>query len=240
MNQNLHIFLASFAFTAVAFGQPATEADEVQELAKTLSYTKWSGDLVVPDPISISFDSEGRAYVTQTRRRKVQDLDIRNNRDWVPNDVCLDSVEAKRAFFKSRLSADTSAANAERVADLNQDGVHDYRDLMVLTETIYRVEDMDKDGTADKISVFAEDFKTEVTGIAAGVLWDEGTVYATVAPDVWKLRDTDDDGVADQREILSTGYGRKDLLVDWGQGDQCRIAGWKAFLLPQSGWCHAL
>jgi len=216
MNQNLHIFLASFAFTAVAFGQPATEADEVQELAKTLSYTKWSGDLVVPDPISISFDSEGRAYVTQTRRRKVQDLDIRNNRDWVPNDVGLDSVEAKRAFFKSRLSADTSAANAERVADLNQDGVHDYRDLMVLTETIYRVEDMDKDGTADKISVFAEDFKTEVTGIAAGVLWDEGTVYATVAPDVWKLRDTDDDGVADQREILSTGYG---LHIAYGGHD---------------------
>lgn len=216
MKQNLFILLASIAFAAVSFGQPATDADEAQELAKTLSYTKWSGDLVVPDPISISFDNEGRAYVTQTRRRKVQDLDIRNNRDWIPNDVGLDSVEAKRAFFKSRLSAENSVSNAERVRDLNNDGVHDYRDLMILTETIYRVEDTDKDGTADKIAVFAEDFKTEVTGIAAGVLWDEGTVYATVAPDVWKLQDTDNDGVADQREVLSTGYG---LHIAYGGHD---------------------
>lgn len=182
-------------------------AQEAQELAKTIQYTKWSGDLIVPDPISISFDNEGRAYVTQTRRRKVQDLDIRNNRDWVPSDVGLDSVEAKREFFRTQLSAENSAANAARVKDLNEDGIHDYRDLMILSETIYRVEDTDNDGTADKISVFAVDFTTEVTGIAAGVLWDEGTVYATIAPDVWKLRDTDNDGVADEREILSTGYG---------------------------------
>ncbi len=216
MRKNLFSIRATLVIAGTFMVSAAIEADEAQELAKTLSYTKWSGDLVVPDPISISFDNEGRAYVTQTRRRKTQDLDIRNNRDWVPNDVGLDSVEAKRAFFKSRLSAENSAANIERVGDLNKDGVHDYRDLMVLTETIYRVEDTDKDGTADKIAVFAEDFNTEVTGIAAGVLWDEGTVYATVAPDVWKLRDTDDDGVADQREILSTGYG---LHIAYGGHD---------------------
>ena len=38
-------------------------------------------------------------------------------------------------------------------------------------------------------TVFAEDFATEVTGIAAGVLHHEDSVFATIAPDVWRLRD---------------------------------------------------
>jgi quinoprotein glucose dehydrogenase len=56
---------------------------------------------------------------------------------------------------------------------------------------------------ADEISLFAEGFNSEVTGIAAGVLWHEGDVYATIAPDVWKIDDTD----PDKREILATGFG---------------------------------
>ncbi|MEO0414989.1 MAG: hypothetical protein AAF226_08570, partial [Verrucomicrobiota bacterium] len=52
-----------------------------------------------------------------------------------------------------------------------------------------------------------EDFKTEVTGIAAGVLWHQDKVYATVAPDVWALSDSDNNGIADEREVISTGYG---------------------------------
>ncbi len=178
-----------------------------EDHSETLDFTKWSGDLNIPDPVSISFDNEGRAYVTQTQRRKSQDLDIRLNRDWIADDVGLNSVEAKKHLFRSRMSSENSAANAERVADLNGDGIHDYRDLRVLSERIFRVEDSDGDGIADRKSLFAEDFNTEVTGIAAGVLWNDGDVYATVAPDVWKLRDTNGDGVADQRSILSTGFG---------------------------------
>jgi quinoprotein glucose dehydrogenase len=173
----------------------------------TLEYSKWSGEVNVPDPVSITFDDQGTAYVTQTQRRKSQDLDIRQNRDWIPDDVALDSVEAKRLLFRSRLDAATSEANAERVADHNGDGVHDYRDLMVSSERIYRVTDRDSDGTADDIRLFAEGFNSEVTGIAAGVLWDRGDLYATIAPDVWRLKDSNGDGIADDREIISTGYG---------------------------------
>jgi len=71
--------------------------------ADTLEYSKWSGAVNIPDPVSITFDDQGTAYVTQTQRRKSQDLDIRQNRDWIPDDVALDSVEAKRFFFRSRL-----------------------------------------------------------------------------------------------------------------------------------------
>ncbi|HRE82460.1 MAG TPA: HEAT repeat domain-containing protein, partial [Opitutaceae bacterium] len=43
--------------------------------------------------------------------------------------------------------------------------------------------------------------------IAAGVLYHDGWVYATIAPDLWRFKDTDDDGVADIREIVVHGFG---------------------------------
>ncbi|MCH6259003.1 HEAT repeat domain-containing protein [Puniceicoccaceae bacterium K14] len=182
------------------------EEDKGEDFSHTLSFTKWSGDVNVPDPISLSVDNRGRVYVTQTQRRKIQDLDIREHLDWIPNDLSLDSVEAKRTFYHENLSPEKSSANSQRVWDLNKDGSYDYRDLTVLSEKIHLIEDSDGNGTADKIQLFAADFQTEVTGIAAGVLWDEGDVYATIAPDVWKLRDTDGDGKADEREIIATGF----------------------------------
>jgi quinoprotein glucose dehydrogenase len=176
-------------------------------LSENIQYIKWTPELNIPDPVSISMDNKGRAYVTQTVRRKAQDLDIRNNRDWVPDDVGLESVEAKRAFFKTQLAPEKSAENVGRVLDHNQDGSHDWRDLTVHSEVIYIVEDTDDDGFADSSKVYYEDFKTEVTGIAAGVLWHEGDVYATVAPDVWKLRDTDGDDIPDEKEVFAHGFG---------------------------------
>lgn len=174
----------------------------------TLEFTKWSGDVNVPDPVAISLDSHGRAYVTQTQRRKIQDLDIRENRDWIPHDVGFTSVEDKRNFYHQQMPiGGDNAAAARRVADLNGDGAHDWRDLTAISEKIHLVEDTDGEGTADHIQLFADGFQTEVTGIAAGVLWKDGDVYATIAPDVWRLRDSDGDGQADQREIIAHGFG---------------------------------
>ena len=64
-----------------------------------LEFSKWSGDVNVPDPVAISFDPQGRAYVTQTQRRKSEDLDIRAHRDWIPEDLRLQTVDDKRAFY---------------------------------------------------------------------------------------------------------------------------------------------
>ena len=52
-----------------------------------------------------------------------------------------------------------------------------------------------------------EDFQTEITGIAAGVLHHDDHVYTTIAPDVWKLTDTDGDGAADERTVIASGFG---------------------------------
>lgn len=192
-------------FTAcVTFGQK----NSVQKPdPASLTFFKWSGPVNVPDPVALSLDHQGRVYVTQTQRRKAQDLDIRQNRDWIPNDVGFESVDDKLKFYHDRLAPQYSDRNQGRVGDLNSDGSHDYRDLTVLSERIHRLEDTDRDGVADRSRVFADGFQTEVTGIAAGVLWHKGEVYATIAPDVWKLRDTDGDGRTDLREVIAHGFG---------------------------------
>ncbi|WP_419189189.1 PVC-type heme-binding CxxCH protein [Stieleria marina] len=183
----------------------------------TLEFQRWSGKINVPDPVALSVDNRGVVYVTQTRRRKIQDLDIRANQDWIPDDVGMQSVTQKRSFYREQLAIDgKDPKRSERVADWNKDGKHDWRDLTVVSEAIYRLVDNNDDGTADQITTFAEDFKTEVTGIAAGVLAYQGDVYSTIAPDVWKLRDHDQDGVADSRSVLATGFG---LHIAYGGHD---------------------
>ena len=57
-----------------------------------------------------------------------------------------------------------------------------------------RLEDGDGDGKCDRRSVFAE---SEM--MPQGSMWLDGSLYVAAAPVIWKLTDTDDDGVADQR-----------------------------------------
>ena len=190
-----------------------SKTNTVYDVPKTcpakIEFRRWSGELNVPDPVAISFDNQGRAFVTQTQRRKSQDLDIRQNTDWIPNDLGFRSVKDKRDFYHRTLSPETDGKRRpkQRVQDLNKDGSRDWRDLMMISEKIRIFEDTDGNGTADRANLYAEDFKTEVTGIAAGVLAHSGDVYATIAPDVWRLTDTNGDGKANKREVMATGFG---------------------------------
>lgn len=194
--------------TLVALADSISCAQQDSKSLPPLEFRKWSGPINVPDPVALSLDDQGRVYVTQTRRRKIQDLDIRQHRGWISNDLGLCTVSDKSQFFKTQLAiGGPQDKQRKHVQDVNGDGQHDWRDLTVISEVIYRLEDQDRDGTADGITTFAEDFKTEVTGIAAGVLAYDDAVYATVAPDLWKLEDTDDDGVADTQRSLVHGFG---------------------------------
>ncbi len=126
---------------------------------------------------------------------------------WIPDDVALTSVEEKRAFYHRELAPGKLRSPRGSLKDHNKDGSIDWRDLTVHSERIYQLRDTDGDGKADKITVFAEGFNSEVTGIAAGILYHDGWVYTTIAPDLWRLKDTNDDGVADIREVVAHGFG---------------------------------
>ncbi len=60
---------------------------------------------------------------------------------------------------------------------------------------VLRLEDFDGDGVFDNRTVYAE-FEM----MAQGSMWLDGSLYVAAAPLIWKLTDTDDDGVADKRE----------------------------------------
>jgi len=60
---------------------------------------------------------------------------------------------------------------------------------------IVRLEDSDGDGRFDKSVVFADRMM-----FPEGTLWYDGSLYVSAPPSIWKLTDTNGDGVADQRE----------------------------------------
>lgn len=60
---------------------------------------------------------------------------------------------------------------------------------------IVRLEDTDGDGRYDKSVVFADKMM-----FPEGALWFNGSLYVAAPPSIWKLTDTNDDGVADKRE----------------------------------------
>jgi len=65
---------------------------------------------------------------------------------------------------------------------------------------IVRLEDRDGDGRYDAQTVFADRMM-----FPEGTMWYRGSLYVSAPPSIWKLTDTDGDGVADQR-------------VEWFQG----------------------
>ncbi|MDE0940059.1 MAG: HEAT repeat domain-containing protein, partial [Pirellulales bacterium] len=62
---------------------------------------------------------------------------------------------------------------------------------------IRMLEDTDGDGKFDKSTIFADNMV-----MPEGALWHDGALYVISAPYLWRLEDTDDDGVADKREKL--------------------------------------
>ena len=60
---------------------------------------------------------------------------------------------------------------------------------------ILRLEDADGDGVFDRRTVFADRMM-----LPEGTMWLDGSLYVSAPPSIWKLTDTDADGVADLRE----------------------------------------
>ena len=74
----------------------------------------------------------------------------------------------------------------------------------VLTDPQFRIrmlQDMNHDGKYDSSTIFADS-----VGFPQGGAFFKGSLYATSAPDVLKLTDTDNDGMADKREVLVSGW----------------------------------
>ncbi|WP_209330156.1 HEAT repeat domain-containing protein [Lunatimonas salinarum] len=186
-------------------------ASTVEEIVKPslhedLRLSVWAVDSLVADPISIRFDDDGRLFYSRTNRRKISEFDIRSHQDWEIASIKMQSVEDRRSFIREELRPENSDKN-QWLPDINQDGSHDWRDLTVEKENVYRLEDTDGSGLADLAQLVVEDFHEEVTDVAGAVLYHGGELFVGVAPDLWKLTDTNGDGLMDTKVSLMHGFG---------------------------------
>jgi putative membrane-bound dehydrogenase-like protein len=140
------------------------------------------------------------------------------------------------------ITADFDETGALYVADSS--GSNEKTDVQVKNPThrILRLTDTDGDGRFDKSTVFADKMM-----FPEGTMWLKGSLYVSAPPSIWKLTDTNGDGVADQREewykgLTLTGcandlhgpYRGRDGWIYWCKGafaeqthDIPGKAGWK-------------
>jgi putative membrane-bound dehydrogenase-like protein len=115
------------------------------------------------------------------------------------------------AGFEIKLAAGPAMVNRPIAADFDEEGrlyVADSsgsndkveKQLEVKPHRIVRLEDRDGDGVFDRSSVFADRMM-----LPEGAMWFDGSLYVAAPPSIWKLTDTDDDGVADRREEWFAG-----------------------------------
>ena len=110
------------------------------------------------------------------------------------------------AGFEIELAAGPPLTERPIVVDMDEEGRlyvaessgsndHVKKQLKERPHSILRLEDADGDGRYDRRTVFADKMM-----FPEGVLWYDGSLYVAAPPHIWKLTDTDDDGVADHRE----------------------------------------
>ncbi|MDX2069507.1 MAG: HEAT repeat domain-containing protein [Haliscomenobacter sp.] len=173
------------------------------KLADGVQLSLWATDSLAPDPVAMDVDHLGRVYLTRTNRQKNSEFDIRGHRDWMTESIGLQSVEDRRAFLHKTFAPERSKEN-EWLKDLNNDGSHDWKDLAVERDEIWRLEDSDGDGMADKSTRILSDFHDEVTDVAGGIMVSRDNVYVAIAPDLWKIQYKN--GVLGKKTSLATGY----------------------------------
>ncbi|HEX5668889.1 MAG TPA: HEAT repeat domain-containing protein, partial [Chitinophagaceae bacterium] len=181
------------------------ESGVTPELAEGLTLKLWAIDSLVADPVAIDIDDQGRVYYTRTNRQKNSEFDIRGHQDWEIGSISLSSIEEKRAFLHKTLAPENSDKN-KWLSDLNGDSSRDWRDMTIQKEHVYRVEDINGDGIADKSQLVVEDFNEEVTDAAGGVLKHGDDLFVAIGPDMWRIKENKQ-GIAASKTSISHGYG---------------------------------
>src|SRR5262245_1785782 len=186
-----HLRLSPVAITNEVIS-PASNQGELAikrfQVAPGLKVDLWAAEPLLANPVAFNFDEKGRAYVCETFRLGAGVDDIREIMDWLDEELAARTVDDRMAEMKRHLG----------------DRFKKYSES---SERLSLIEDRDGDGRADHSTVFAENFNTPLDGIAAGVLAHNGTVWYANIPNLWLLRDTNADGVADFRKSLHYGFG---------------------------------
>ncbi len=151
---------------------------------------------LIADPVAIWIDDSGRVWVAESERQERGIEDNRSSAFWLMDDLKAQSVEDRLAYYR-------------RWADRREGGMDYYE---AFSDRIRRIEDRDRDGRGDVTVQFSRDFNGALDGTGAGVLVDGDDVWFTCIPALWRLRDTDGDGIANTHEAVHYGFGIRTAL----------------------------
>ncbi|MFD0797988.1 HEAT repeat domain-containing protein [Maribacter chungangensis] len=174
-------------------------------VADGLELSLWATDSLAPDPIAMDIDKYGNVYVTRTNRQKNSEFDIRGHRDWMTPSIALQTVEDRRAFLRETFATERSNEN-DWLKDLNKDSIHDWRDLTVEKDELWMLQDTDKDGIADVSTRILNDFNDEINDVAGALLVRDNDVFVGIGPDMYRLRDSNNDLVLDDKTNIAHGF----------------------------------
>ncbi len=174
-------------------------------VADGLELSLWATDSLAPDPIAMDIDNYGNIYVTRTNRQKNSEFDIRGYRDWMTPSIALQSVEDRRAFLRKTFATERSAEN-NWLKDLNNDSIHDWRDLTVEKDEVWMLQDSDKDGLADVSTRILNDFNDEINDVAGALLVRDEDIFVGIGPDMYRLKDSNDDLILDDKTSIAHGF----------------------------------
>ena len=173
----------------------AAASDEGERAIKRITYPQgWKAELWAAEPdvahgVALDVADDGRVFVAESFRAWRGVPDIRGIMDWLDEDLACKSVDDRLMMMQRHLKPDQMAG------------------YYTNTERVRLLRDPKGTGKATVSTVFAENFATPLDGVAAGVLARGRDVFFANIPNVWRLRDADGDGVADERRSISYGHG---------------------------------
>ncbi len=164
----------------------AEQAASRVQVADGLKATVWASEPLMMNPVSFAFDEQGAAYVVETDRFKTGVPDTRDHMYWLDEDIGARTVADRLAMYKK----------------------HNYYKFDKYDDRVRKVWASTPGAKkADTSTIFSKDYNRPQDGLAAGVLARKGSVYLTAIPDLYMLKDTKGEGVADVKKSLATGFG---------------------------------
>jgi quinoprotein glucose dehydrogenase len=137
----------------------------------------------VLNPVCLAIDVNGEVYVAETFRFGAAIMDTPD-------------------YLIEDLQNTTVAERVELVERIPQ-----FASYFPSSEQVRWLRDGDGDGRADADTIFAADFAGSATGVGSGLLANGEDLYYGCVPTLWRLNDVDRNRRADERTVLSTGYG---------------------------------
>ena len=169
----------------------ATERIATFKIPEGMKVELFAAEPKLASPVAIGLDERNRVFVAEEYRFNLGTEENRTRPFLLEDDLQIQTLDDRLKMY-------------EKFASKFEGGMDWFRKV---ADQVRLVEDTDGDGKADRSTVFAPDFNGTLDGLAAGVMATDGDIYFTCIPNLWRLRDTNNDGVADERTIIHTGFG---------------------------------